>query len=83
MHWAKLIIAALLALYGGSVWDPICPATDPTKTQVPAPDRTSAGLSAVAMRTIPTMLTSKVRFQSSGESFVKGKPNLLEPIAAL
>ena len=47
-HWAKLMIAAFDALYGGSVCEPICPATDARNSIVPDFASTSTGAKAWA-----------------------------------
>ena len=81
-HCAKLILAALLALYGGSVWDPIWPATDARKIMVPARRSIIPGAMACATLTIPMTFTSSTLGQSPGLRLVKGNPNLPDPIAA-
>ncbi len=81
-HCAKLIFAALLAEYGGSVWDPICPAIDAINTIVPAFRATIPAAHACATCTIPITFTSITRRQSAGSKFVNGKPNFPDPIAA-
>ena len=45
-HCAKLMFAAFEALYGGSDCEPICPATDATKTNVPLRCETITGATA-------------------------------------
>src|SRR5262245_40823806 len=78
-HWAKLISAALLALYGGSVCEPIWPATRDRKSMDPDRASISAGAKACATFTAPTTLTFSTRGQSSGVRFQNGKPNFPEP----
>ena len=82
MHCAKLMFAALLALYGGSVCDPICPATEAIKTMVPCFRATIPPASACATCTMPMMFTSSTRGQSAGVRLVNGNPNLPDPVAA-
>src|SRR4051812_26618106 len=81
-HWAKLMLAALDALYGGSVCDPICPATDATNTIVPDPRSAMPGATAWATWTMPMTLTRSTPGQSAGRRLVNGKPNLPDPTAA-
>ena len=83
-HWAKLITAAFAALYGGSVCDPICPATDESRSierpeAVASPPSAIAGANACATLTAPSRLTRITRSQSAGSSFQNGKPNFPEP----
>src|SRR5437870_5131459 len=78
-HCAKLISAALLALYGGSVCEPICPATLARNSIVPDLASISEGANAEATFTAPTTLTFSTRGQSSGVRFQNGKPNFPEP----
>src|SRR3982751_6636646 len=80
-HCAKLITAALLALYGGSVCEPICPATLARNSIVPDRAAISAGANACAVFAAPTTLTLSTRGQSSGVRFQNGNPNLPDPIA--
>src|SRR4051812_7437985 len=82
MHWAKLMLAALLALYGGSVGEPICPAPDDRNTNVPRFASTIRGARAWATFTMPRTLTFSTRGQSAGVKLVNGKPNLPDPTAA-
>jgi hypothetical protein len=70
---------AFAALYGGSVCEPICPATDERKSIVPFFRSASLGANACATAAAPTRLTRKTRSQSATSSFQKGKPNLPEP----
>src|SRR6185436_11996249 len=81
-HCAKLMLAALLALYGGSVCEPICPATEATNTIVPVCRRAIPGATACATCTIPITLTSSTRGQSPGRTFVNGNPNFPDVTAA-
>ena len=92
-HWAKLMTAALAALYGGSVCEPIWPATDERKSidrddpaasldSYPGPKSPRprvAGANAWATFTAPSRLTLITRSQSAGSSFQNGKPNLPDP----
>jgi hypothetical protein len=74
--------AAFDALYGGSVCEPIWPATDARNTSVPRPRSAIPGATAWATFTIPRTFTRSTRGQSAGVRFVKGNPNLPEPTAA-
>ena len=69
-------VRGLRALYGGSVCEPICPATEATNTIVPPARSTMCGASACATWVMPMMFTSSTRGQSAGWRFVNGKPNL-------
>src|SRR4051812_42314109 len=81
-HWAKLISAALAALYGGSVCEPIWPATEEMNVIVPPRCSASLGAKAWATFTAPSKLTASTRLQSVGARFQKGKPYLPEPTPA-
>src|SRR5262245_38692562 len=82
MQIAKLMFAAFDALYGGSVGEPTCPATDAMKIIVPLCLSTIPGAIACATFTIPMTLMFKTRGQSVGVKFVNGKPNLPDAAAA-
>ena len=81
-HWAKLISPAFDALYGGSVCEPIWPATDEMKSIVPRLAATIAGANAWAAFTAPTRFTRSTGSQSAGVRFQNGKPNLPLPMPA-
>src|SRR5687767_14431039 len=81
-HCAKLMTPALAALYGGSVCEPICPATDARNSSVASPEAINDGANACATWTEPKRFTASTRGQSSGSTFQKGKPNLPDPTPA-
>ena len=58
-HWAKLMFAAFDAEYGGSVGEPICPATEAMNTIVPRLRSTMPGATAWATLTMPSTFTFK------------------------
>src|SRR5208337_3180685 len=64
---------------GGSVCEPIWPATEEMNSSVPAPACTSMGANAWATCTAPMRLTRSTGSQSAGLRFQKGNPNLSEP----
>ena len=81
-HCAKLISPAFEALYGGSVCEPIWPATEAMNRIVPVLASAIAGAKAWATFTAPIRLTRSTRSQSAGSRFQNGNPNFPEPTPA-
>src|SRR5215207_1051051 len=78
-HWEKLMTAALAALYGGSVGDPIWPATDDRKQNEPRRWPRSCGTKACAACTHDIRLARSTASQSDGSIDQNGRPSLPDP----
>src|ERR1043166_4821039 len=79
-HCMKLISAAFDALYGGSVCEPICPATDAISSIDPARASRNWDVTDWTTFTAHCTLMFITRGASSGVRFQNGNPNLPEPM---